>query len=136
MKIVNKYQADDGTTFDLFADCLTYETICKQVNDIMKDLKPIPKDDNCNFANGGGYIQQDKEVFQLAKAHIFTLANSTLKSVDTPISWEMLGRYLDDSNINCLYRAWKRLHCIDSEYKEWGQTYFATFVNTGKQIEL
>jgi hypothetical protein len=37
----------------------------------------------------------------------------------------IVGRYLDDSNHKDLYSLWYRFMCIDDDYKEWSQPYYA-----------
>lgn len=48
----------------------------------------------------------------------------------------IVGRYLDDCGINELSRAWHRFMCIDEEYKEWTQPYYANLGNTKAKEDM
>lgn len=41
----------------------------------------------------------------------------------------IVGRYLDDCGIKELYQTWGRFRCIDEEYREWTQPYYANNTN-------
>jgi hypothetical protein len=69
------------------------------------------------FINGKGYIQQDFELVEELKKDLCEL-------FDNKYNFQILGRVLDDNN-NKLYKNWTRLMCIDKEGKEWGQPYYS-----------
>ena len=80
METVIKYKAVDGTTFDTKKSCLDYDTLFTKIDKIMEKLKPVPKDDTCNFANGEGYVQQSPAVFHDVKNAFLDLATDFLKA--------------------------------------------------------
>jgi hypothetical protein len=128
MKEVSLFQAEDGSRFENLKEAKKYEAILNQVN-------AIPflnyEDDNCSFANGGGYIQQSKGIIKMAEDKLLELANEWFKP-EKPFTNPrgIVGRYCCDSNMKALNRLYSRLQCIDSEGREWGQPYFAN--NPGK----
>lgn len=132
MKVIQKYQADDGKIFSTIEECEKYEQLCSRVEEIMKWLNPLPKDKGCRFANGGGYIQQEKKIVDKARIEIVDLGNKFFKQ---PVKWDFyaIGRLFNDSGYSCLYSAWGRLSNIDSNYREWGQGYYAIFPEKGIQ---
>lgn len=135
MKSIMHFQATDGKIFPTSEECMKYENIIQQVDDIMKDFPRIIEDDNSNFANGGGYIQHEKIYVDRARHEITKLGNELFK-ISPPTSFGWIGRWFDDSGYICLYSAWGRLSHIDDKYREWGQGYYAANPHEGKQIKL
>ena len=136
MKIVQRYKAHDGRIFDSEKECIDYEKLSEDISNIMKDLKPLPKDDSCRFSNGEGYIQQDKYTVTKAKKDITDSGNKFFKTGNDKWSFEAIGRLFDDSAYRNFYYAWGRLQCIDKLSREWGQPYYAINMNAGTQKEF
>jgi hypothetical protein len=141
MKFLAKAIADDGTEF-LDADkCIAYESLCKKIDKIMALLVPIP--DSCEFANGSGYIQQDPLTVDAARLAIVKYANDIfphkwfeheLSGQKADSSW--CGRLISDMSEKCLYKAWQRFMCMSSDYREYGQPYFASHQSEAKDVCL
>lgn len=133
MKAITKYKALDESVFDTEKECLEYEKICTKVDEIMKDMIDVP--DTCDFGNGKGYIQQDQLIVDTAKTKLLSLGRKLYKSAENA-SFYGIGRWFDDSGNSALYHAWGRLSNCDSQYREWGQMYYALHPEQGKQIQL
>jgi len=140
METITKYKAVDGVEFYTHKECEDYELLIEEVDNIMSVL-PSPIE-TCDFFNGSGYIQHDKDTFesvrlkflQLCQKHIdHNWLQQTIEGNCHP-SW--VGRLLDDYNIKPLYKSWNRLSRIDKLYREWGQQYFVEHPNKAKQIQL
>lgn len=141
MESIIQYKAKDGRIFNNEENCLTYEQQLDKIEKIMSGLFDRP--DSCDFINGGGYIQQeknnvDKAIIDLVKAsgvcdHI---ANS-LEFNKNPFTYRngIIGRYLDD-NDSFICKHWLRFRCMDDNYREYGQPYFASNPSQAKQINL
>lgn len=132
MKKINRFEAEDGSVFNTEKECENYEELCKKVDKIMLMFPVLPKDNSCEFANGGGYIQHERSVVEKAKEEITALGNKLFK-ISPPASFGWIGRYFDDSGKTCLYSAWGRLSNIDNKFREWGQGYFA--INPDKGVQ-
>ena len=102
METVQQFKAIDGKLFKSENDCIKYEKVLHETEDIMVNFGKKPKDDGCKFANGGGYIQHNKEYVENARQNLLKLSKKTL-NIKEDISFYWLGRYLDDSGYNCLY---------------------------------
>jgi hypothetical protein len=134
MKEIKKFQASDGKVFDTPASCRKYERLIVWVDNIMIDLAPLPKTDpGCSFANGGGFIQQQKDVVDAAREKITALGNKYFKQESDPWGFGPIGRLFNDADCDCLYGAWGRLSHIDHLYREWGQGYYA--INPTKGVQ-
>ena len=130
MKTIEKYQAKDGREFANPVACLAHEDLCEARDVLMSLLRPIPKDDGCSFANGNGFVQQDKAVVSEVRSGLERLAGMDGK----PFGY--IGRCLDDSD-SPLYSAWVRVAmCVDSQGREWGQPYYAMNPGAGKMMAL
>lgn len=143
MEVITKYKAIDGKEFNTDLECLDHELLIKKVDEIMSPLHPIPKDDGCVFANGGGYIQHDKKILILVRRSLLELCKTyvdhkwiqqTIDDESVDASW--VSRLLGDYGINPLYMAWNRFSCIDKNQREWGQPYYANNPEKAKQIQL
>lgn len=132
MKVITKYKAVDEQEFSTEKECLDYEQLIERVNTIMAGLKPLPNEKGFDFGNGYYFVQQSKGAFKLVKLN---LLNEIKKHInhkwveqtieDETVHLSYVGRLIDDWNIRPLNNAWNRLMCIDKEYREWGQPYFA-----------
>lgn len=142
MKAVTKYQSDDGKIFDTEKEAIARDSKALSIKDAYKLLKPIPKNDGCDFANGKGFIQQDPLKVQEFKRQILLLGaihhEKMAEWAKDPISvhpQSIVGRILSDCD-DLLYRAWSRVMCIDDKWREWGQPYFAINPDKGEQVEV
>ena len=141
MKTITKFRAIDGKEFNNENECLDYENLISKVNNIMKTLPSLPKDDGCSFSNGNGYIQHDKMILRKVQINL-------LKEIKNHIDHKWIQQTIDDENVHPSYvgrlvgdydikplnKAWNRFMCIDKLGREWGQPYYASNPNEGKQI--
>lgn len=141
IKII-KYKATDGKEFDNESDCLEYENLIEEIENIMSILV-IPPKKGVDFSNGCGFIQQDGEQVKEVKIKLLEIfkrysdhqwIKQTIDNDNASLSF--VGRLIDDMNIRPLNSAWYRLMCIDNKFREWGQAYFALNPDKGKQIKL
>jgi hypothetical protein len=128
---ITKYKAVDGTEFYKEAECIKYEALIDEIDNVMRKLNPIPEMKDCDFANGHGFVQQAKAAFLIVKIDILNIAKRYTdhdwiqQTVDSDsVSLSYAGRIIDEMP-RPLPRAWTRLMCIDKDYREWGQPYFA-----------
>lgn len=144
MKTQQIYIADDGTRFDDKDKCLKYESQCQRIDAVMNELRPKPEDQDCNFENGGGYLQQSESAVMFAYYALLEVAREVVgsdivaRTIEAGgfLPWSIIGRYIDDSGHRSLYAAWHRLMNLDDQWREWGQGYYATHPSEGKQIAL
>jgi hypothetical protein len=133
MRQITKYAAADGAEFTSADACIAYEALAAEVAEIMATLRARPDDDaDCNFSNGHGYLQHDPEMFYRARLSLLKLAQryTTFRwiqeSIDDPTvhpSWA--GRIISEACPRPLYAAWARLSCVDDQFREWGQPFYA-----------
>lgn len=132
MEIITKYRSDDGIEFVDMQKCLDYEDLCHRVDVIMACLLRVPAQDSCDFANGSGYIQHSAEAVTNARRKIIQCANEImphkwfqqeLAGEDVHASWG--GRLIGEMQEKCLWTAWYRFSCMDANFREYGQPYYA-----------
>ena len=133
MKPITRYESWDGCVFDSEEECRKYEMLLLAVERIMEPLGKIPKHKGCDFENGEGYLPHTVGDVIAAKAALVELGRHHLNIKSTEVGFYNIGRYFDDNNVSCLYHAWSRLYCCDEKGREWGQAYFASHPNEGKQ---
>lgn len=101
------------------------------------------KPESCDFSNGCGYIQHKKETFLSVRNDLLELAKFYIdhkwiqeaidrQTVHSSYAHRLIGEL---SNIS-LNKAWYRIHCTDSRYREWGQPYYADHPESGTQQEI
>ena len=141
METITKYKAIDGLEFESKKQCVEHEILIEKVDKIMSKLEAHPKEDNCDYANGSGFIQQDESTVKKVRLEL-------LKLIKTKIKHKWIQQSIDDDTIHPSYvgrivhgnapfsKAWYRFMCIDKDYREWGQGYFALHPNEGKQVKL
>lgn len=102
-------------------------------------LKPVP--DTTTYANGGGFVQQDPLKVEMYKREILLAAshfNPKFRELAlNPMKVDpsgIVGREIGDSDPE-LFNLWHRLMCMDSQYREWGQVYYAINPSEGSQYE-
>jgi len=141
MEQITKFKAIDGTEFSNKEECLKYELLIERVNNIMALLPPLPKDDGCNFSNGSGYVKHNKATLRNAQIQLLEICKEYIdhKWIQQTIDDETMhssyvGRLLSDYGIRPLNDAWYRFSCVDDQYREWGQPYFATNPDKGTDL--
>ena len=128
MKEVTRFEAFDGETFDTKLECSTHEKRENAIKKTMSELASRPKDSN--FSNGDGYVQQDRVKVEKAMIEIVKISGieQSPEFRKNPFACRhgIIGRYLcDGADSGSCYSAWGRFMCMDEEYREWGQPYFA-----------
>lgn len=133
-EVITNYVADDGTAFPDEHKCLLYEGHCRKLAAIIEPLGLAP--DDCEFANGEGWIQHDRHVvidivknlLIFARDELYIRHNWVDKMLEDPTKMHSgwVGRLIDDNGHKALYAAWARVMCINVEScREYGQPYFA-----------
>jgi hypothetical protein len=131
MKTQTVFVANDGSRFDTELAALKYETLLVEIKEAMKPLGSVPR----NVKDGKGWVQHKQTNVLQAKRAILKLCLPVFKGFDdlykaakdNPDSVHpmgLAGRVLDDSN-SPLSTPWHRFCCIDSEWREHQQPYFA-----------
>jgi len=135
MKPVTRYEANDGAIFTTEEAALKRDAIIEQVKEAMRLMPDLPKDENCDFANGDGYYQHDlkalestrKMLLEVFKSNGFADNWAALKNV-TYEQWQVhpsnFIRMIDGS-CSPLEKAYYRLWNIDAQGREFGQPYYA-----------
>lgn len=144
MEVITKYKAVDGHEFRTEHECIAYEALIISTLAIMDQLPKKPKDDGCRFSNGHGYLQHDKETFDKVKKELLHLFATKVdhKWIQQSIDGENIhpswvARIIGDYNLNPFHEAWYRIQCVDRNYREWGQPYFAnTPEHNGEYVQL
>jgi len=141
MTAITKFKAIDGKEFDTEKECIDYEKLIDRVNQIMS---LIPKRiEDTDFANGSGFIQHNEKDLKTVKVNFLNLCKEYIDHKwiqqaidDDTVHPSCVQRLLGDYNIMPLYKEWNRFSCIDSQFREWGQPYFATHPEEAKQVCL
>jgi hypothetical protein len=143
MKVITKYISDDDLEFTSEDACISYEALCKEVAETMSKLAERPNLSGCGFENGDGYIQHNPDSAWAAKVAILKIANGIYphkwfdqsmdnKSADP--SWA--GRIIDEFSEKCVRQAWYRFQCMDKQFREYGQPYYALHPDKAKDVCL
>jgi len=128
MKAITKYRAEDGSEWTTATEAGARDRLCGEVADAMGPLIARPTD--CDYGNGDGFVQQDRTVALAAKQRLLDLAARISSYGVFKLPAEQVhpmgvaGRILDDMG-GPISRAWWRFQCMDAEWREWGQPYFA-----------
>jgi hypothetical protein len=143
MRVVTKYVSDDGREFLAAPECIQYEALCKEVDEIMAPLGMRPDLPGCGFENGDGYLQHDPVVVAKVRNALLKIANTIMphKWFDQSIadhnadpSWA--GRLIGEMSERCLVRAWNRFSCIGAGAREYGQPFYAAHPERVKPVCL
>jgi hypothetical protein len=144
VKVVTKYESNDGKLFDSEADAVGHEEYLKQAKTVAGILPPRP-DDGCKFDNGAGYIQHTPELVREYKRAVLLLAASKRPDVkfaewaekpDQVHGMSVVGRYIDDGCDKYIGRLWYRVCCLDDQCREWGQPYFALHPGRAENFKM
>lgn len=152
METITRYRVNDGSEFVDHDKAKAYEALCRQTGGFMALLDLPPEKDDCNFANGGGYLQHDPGAIAKVRESLHQVARGSSKcpgplyrlisgceggydnmALEAHPSWYV--RMLDGS-CRTLGQAFNRLCCIDDKGREWGQMYFVINPREGKQVCL
>jgi len=141
METITKFKAIDGKEFTDKNECIKYESLIERVNNVMSALPKNP--DGCDFANGSGFIQHDKQVLRQTQVKILELCKEyidhkwiqqSIDDITVHPSW--VARLLGDYGIRPLENAWNRFQCVDSQGREWGQPYYAANPEKASQVQI
>jgi hypothetical protein len=140
------FTTSDGARFSDNAKAEAHQALIADVEAAMAPLRPRPVDPSCNFANGGGYLQQDRDAVHTAKRALWRIfcgrpslkfaweGKQGIDPLTVHPSW--VCRMLDGSH-DPLGEAYSRLWCIsDVTYREYGQLYYSTHEREAKQVAL
>lgn len=144
MNVITKYQSEDGAEFTSADACSAYEALVSNVREIMERLPERPDLPGCEFQNGGGYVQHNTEnVLSVRKALLelaapyCTYVDWVAKAIDdTSIHPSWPSRIIGEACPSPLSHAWYRFMCMDSEWREWGQPYYANNPDRATQKRL
>ncbi|HEU4662507.1 MAG TPA: hypothetical protein VFS55_00605 [Dokdonella sp.] len=146
MKTVTRYQSDDGLFFETEVACRKHEALVARVAEILARLRPVPT--TTEFANGEGFVQQDRDTFLGVQRELSALARIAhedrgfdrhfdyVDTADHPCGGSFIGRLLDDGGPAAVRAGWSRLMCTDPYFREWGQPYYAANPTTGMQVDV
>lgn len=103
----------------------------ERIDKIMSNLPSSVEDLNYKYTSihEVPYIQHIPSVVEETQLEFLKICGEVLKS-DYYTTGKIhrqgiIGRYLDDCGINELSSTWHRFMCIDEEYREWQQPYYA-----------
>ncbi len=135
MKAITMYEANDGSKHKTEESAIERDNLLAEFKIIEDLLPPKLKDTGCHFANGKGFIKVNPEKFEEAKKLMIAYAEKfTGQNFHNNLNG-MIGRYLDDSG-SPAYSLLYRMQCVDSQYRMWGQPYFAYNPTEGIQEEF
>lgn len=142
MKVATKkvYESYDGWEFDSKTECLKHEKKAREYDDALGSLPKRPT--HTAFINGGGFIQHDPADWTLARKKILVIFKRDHKFDTKGLedgtqhrSW--VDKYIfNDTMDYLLMPAWTRFICTDSQFREWGSTYYAENPHEGTQKRL
>lgn len=138
-KAITMYEAEDGTRFGTLERAEQHDELCRVLEDVMAQLRPVPEGDFGNERRG--YVQQDPAAVRAVKVRLVEIAAALphmgwfQERLDAgeaaevhPMSYG--GRIMSECAPRPLGYAWSRLARIDDRGREWEQPYFA--LNPGK----
>jgi len=119
------YKAKDGKRFDTEQECLAYEKITDEITKLFKLFPPLPKDDHCNFANGGGYIQHNETTYKKVVSGFYALACLYHKElIKYPYKSYGFWTTLDDNGSPFYFYGHRLLNIDEKTFREYGQGYY------------
>jgi len=122
MKEITKYITDDGTEFFSEFNCMRYESQCKRAEELIAQLNVRPKEDT-------EIVQQDIKVLDDVWEGLMAIAREVvthkwLEKSRQEIHISFPARIISDYGHKGLQEAFYRLHCIDSQGREYSQPYY------------
>lgn len=125
MEAIIIYKASDGRRFDVEADCITHENIVGKLTELFQRFPALPKDDGCEFTNGGGYIQHTRDIYEKVTADFYGLACQYHKGLEQyPCNSYAFWRTLDDSGSPFYGYGHRLLNINEKTFREYGQGYY------------
>jgi len=144
METITKYKAFDGREFIDADECAKYEAVSERIINTVAQLGEQPELPGCGFANGDGYLQHEEETFMRVRNGLCEIAyeisphrwfkETIEKGLEAHESWA--GRIISEIGNRSLDKAWHRIACTDSQFREWGQPYYASHPEQAKQVRL
>ncbi len=126
METIQQFKSFCGKIFNTIEECIRYEDISKQVNNILNAIENSDKyDEDCQFSNGKGFVQHPRGTKDILEKEIVRLSNEWFNNKEpfTQFSY-YLRRCIDDSSMSCLNKLSYKLMCIDELEREYGQPYY------------
>lgn len=103
----------------------------ERIDLVMQNLPISMEELNSKYVsrNEVPYIQHTPDSVEKTQADFLKICDEVLKS-DYYTTGKIhrqgiIGRYLDDCGVSELYSTWTRFMCIDEQYREWSQPYYA-----------
>jgi hypothetical protein len=109
------------------------QPIALDIDKLLDDYTNQQRMDRINFSGGEGYIQHIPEVVERVQREFLDLCYEILGDkvyLGNVHRQGIIGRYLDDGIFS---KHWYIFHCIDDNYKQWGQPYFTLHPDKGTQ---
>lgn len=138
MRVVTRYQANDGTEFHAGDAAARHDALIVECADAIAPLGPRFD----GFSGGNGYVQHDLDAFVEAKRALLALLARAYPShgydkLDAKDVHPMssVGRMASEAG-GPLAKAWGRLGCIDAAAREWEQPYYALHPEQGNDVML
>lgn len=135
MKAQTIHIADDGSRFESRERCEAYEHVAQQVWGIMAhhmNAKPTKESQYTQQAASAVISAQRALVLlwiSVAKPNPIDKHIEHARDTNQLAALGAMGRYLDDGEWHPIRRAWFRLACIDRQWREWTQPYYAHKAN-------
>lgn len=132
-RTVTVFVSYDGWEFSDPVQCLRHEDLQRKIDAIVSRLTKPPE--GADFMNGYGYIQHAPAEVAAVRADLLALARSLDQDPNSSVAAAITGRpvhpsyltfYFSECSASEFRRAWGRMDSIDSEFREWGQPYFAS----------
>lgn len=132
MKSIIKFVTDDGVEHVEEEAALEHERLCDDVHRAESHLLPRPT--SSEFSNGVGFVQQTGSVVIVFQRHLIRTLQKTCPTdedwsvyleAEFPVGNSYMGRLMDDAAPRVVRSAWWRVMCIDEQFREYGQPYFA-----------
>lgn len=135
MKAIVKFVSTDGVEFTDENSCYAHELLCADLRRAEGLLRPVSSD--AAFQNDAGFVQQDRAAVLEFQRYLVRLLQTkcawgadsatwdNFAAADYPLGMTYVGRLMSDSAPQVMYRAWHRIMCMDRQFREYGQPYFA-----------
>jgi hypothetical protein len=130
MRVVTRYQANDGTDFASQQACEEYDRLCTEILQISDLVPPVGEihDGEWVQLNPSNVLAMQRglvEVFERLKPNLKGPHTEWARNAAVPAGNTLVGRYIDDCGPAPLRHAWGRLCCIDRRFRQWSQPYYA-----------
>jgi hypothetical protein len=127
MKPITIFEAPDGSRFNSAQDCLSYESMLCVLQAVTLLLGEAVPD-----SNGKNFIQHTKEKVErfdatferVIRTYFGNECGDLYQQHPTGFVWRLLSDRQHPMN-DAVCRAGYRRQCIDGQFREWGQPYFA-----------